>query len=65
MTICMIAHTFSLAYGRSRVVSQNDNGAKKKKKKGLLGDEHRLCVKKPLLKHRLKTIALVTTTAGM
>lgn len=34
MTICMIAHTFSLAYGRSRVVSQNDNGAKKKKKKG-------------------------------
>lgn len=40
-------------------------GLKKKKKKGLLGDEHRLCVKKPLLKHRLKTIALVTTTAGM
>ena len=44
-------------------------GAKKKKKKekekGLLGDEHRLCLKKLLPKRRLKTIALVTAAAGM
>lgn len=30
MTVCMIAHTFSLAYGKSGVVSQSDNRGRKK-----------------------------------